>query len=232
MTAGPLLPCLAVPQPWATLLAYGLKTHRRMRRNTTHRGPLAVYAERGWRPEAYLALADEEFQAALRDCGYEPRFDPWCPHTPPGVGRWECPGLPLGAVVGVVELAAVHPVGGVWLHHPPSRQADRKARELMDEGGGGRLGDGRLPRWRPVSRRHGGWVWEFRRASPLAAPVPCRGAHGLFLAAVDPACRPPQDRPPPRVRLHRPGDRNRPPPPAPPKAVRQAARNRELDRPA
>lgn len=83
---------LSLWQPWASLLAHGLK--RVDTRSWPYRGPLpqvlAIHAAKQWDSELSAICRREPFAAALEECG--------C--------RVPDPGLPLGCVVGLVRLAA------------------------------------------------------------------------------------------------------------------------------
>jgi len=71
---------ISLTQPWATLVALGLKPHETRSWPTRHRGPLAIHAAKGFPPDARRFAADE--QAAGR------------------IGAQ----LPLGAVLCVVNV--------------------------------------------------------------------------------------------------------------------------------
>ncbi len=84
---------LTLHQPWATLLAVGAKRIETRAWTTAYRGPLAIHA----------GLSTENIEYA-----FEPPFkDVLARHGIMGVSD-----LPLGAIVGVVNLVEVVPVTG------------------------------------------------------------------------------------------------------------------------
>jgi hypothetical protein len=84
---------LSICQPWASLLALGLKRLETRSWRTAHRGPLALHAARSFPPAARALCAREPFCSLLRAAGlYGPDA------------------LPLGAVVGAADLVECVPV--------------------------------------------------------------------------------------------------------------------------
>ncbi len=97
-----MLKCLSLMQPWATLLAHGLKTYETRSWSTRHRGPLLIHASRRF-PEAARDLCTQSpYIDALRAAGYTSPLD-----------------LPRGAIIGVVTIAEVLPIP-----LPPGRLTD------------------------------------------------------------------------------------------------------------
>jgi hypothetical protein len=128
---------LSVSQPWASLLVLGIKCLETRSWQTVHRGPLLIHASRNFNRAGRALCVQEPICTALRGVG----IDSWRQ-------------LPLGAVLGVVELRAcvrVEDAGPV----PPE--------ELP-------LGD-----FTP-----GRWLWQVAQPQRLTAPVPYRGKLGLF----------------------------------------------------
>lgn len=113
---------LSLPQPWATLIAMGEMRWLTRPWRTAHRGLLAIHARRQPHPEM---LARRWYR----------------------LGR-----LPLGAVVGVVEVVGCHAVDLL-----PAKTLE-----------------GSLCPAEP-----GWWAWELASARPVS-PVVCVGGRGLF----------------------------------------------------
>jgi hypothetical protein len=124
---------LSVAQPWASLLVLGAKRLETRPWRTEHRGPLLIHASRAFPAAARALQRQEPFRTLLAGLGDD---------------------LPLGAVVGAVDLAACDRVED--LPAPP-------AAELAL----GDFGPGR-------------WAWRVERPRGLATPLPARGRLGLF----------------------------------------------------
>lgn len=75
--AYPTLKVLTVQQPWATLLALGLKQFETRTWKTSHRGPLLIHASKAWGPRNRVAWenAQGHFESRLFQCGYAVRED-------------------------------------------------------------------------------------------------------------------------------------------------------------
>ena len=138
---------LTLSQPYATLIALGAKNVETRSWVTRYRGPLAIHAGAGFAPlgglRGYLALlAREPFRSALAVSGL------------PDYARFRH-GLPLGAVLAVVELADViatdemiHQIG------EPERSFGNYA--------------------------PGRFAWLLRDVQPLKTPLTARGRLGLW----------------------------------------------------
>jgi hypothetical protein len=83
--------CITIQQPWATLLVTGEKQFETRSWRTGYTGPVAIHAGR--------TCGD-----IMRLCREEPLRSALARH---GIASWE--DLPLGAILGVVDLAACHP---------------------------------------------------------------------------------------------------------------------------
>ena len=93
-----MMKTLTFLQPWATLVALEAKRIETRSWRTSYRGPLAIYASKGM-PKAAISLCwDVPFRTALEAGGYRAGNSP---ATNPF-------GLPLGAVIAVVELIDVY----------------------------------------------------------------------------------------------------------------------------
>src|SRR5260370_39412575 len=139
---------LSVAQPYATLLVLGAKRLETRPWQTAHRGPLAIHAARNLSAAARALCRQEPFRSLLRAGG---------------VASWS--DLPLGAVIGAVELTGCLRVEDL----PPPEEPEAS------------LGD-----FAP-----GRWVWHVRRALRLPQPLPARGRLGLFDADLSPT--PPEE---------------------------------------
>lgn len=136
---------LTLTQPWASLVAMGVKTIETRSWSTRYRGPLAIHAAVAMPPEA-ISFAVEERAA-----------HGW---LPPYVD------LPRGAIVAVVELLAC------------------VRTEDFDPGGPTRQWEDGYGDFSP-----GRFAWVFAREDgrriELPAPIPCRGALGLWDVPAD-----------------------------------------------
>jgi hypothetical protein len=128
---------LSLSQPWASLLMLGVKRLETRCWHTSHRGPLLIHASKNFSRAARLLCLQEPGRAALAAAGVA-----------------NCRQLPVGAVLGVVEL-----VDCVRVEDAPAVPAE----ELP-------LGD-----FSP-----GRWLWRVARPRLLAMPLPYRGRLGLF----------------------------------------------------
>lgn len=152
--------CLPVAQPWASLIAHGLKTAKVSDKPTRYRGRILIYAAKIVTKVTPLALADDDIREGLTLAGLKP--DPW---TEYGFH----PDTPRGAVVGSVRVsgcyrssrapAAVTSAQRVWRPAP-------RAATLAQE----KYGD-LLP---------GNYLWTFSEPKALKTPVPLRCMPSLF----------------------------------------------------
>lgn len=174
---------LTVRQPWASLIAAGVKTIETRSQRTHHRGPLAIHAGLH-RPT--------EGEDVGEWC--------WAWDVDEGVivrqgGTWAQHPAPLGAVVAVAELVDCVPIGPdalndgdpgcgrfvcchidgglTWYqfdeggHHPATVFDD-----ITDQAPYGDFTPGR-------------WAWRLANVRPLAKPIECRGAQGLWTVPDD-----------------------------------------------
>lgn len=151
---------LGLHQPWASLIAQGIKTVETRDWSTTYRGPLAIHANVAWTQEQHdrwLEFSDE--------FGAE-RFAPLPTWQPKRLRRaTDLP--PLGAVVAICTLHTVGAfegdVDGVWIRTPEGGTIPVSS----DNESAGDCGPGRF-----------GWV--LARVWRLATPYPLRGQQGLW----------------------------------------------------
>lgn len=90
MEAG-MAKALSLVQPWASLLASGLKQCETRGWKTEHRGALLIHASKRWNGELRDLCAREPFASALRKIGVDM----------PGMGP---SGMPFGAIIGQVDV--------------------------------------------------------------------------------------------------------------------------------
>lgn len=87
---------ISLHQPYATLLACGLKKYETRTWQTKHRGAIAIHAAKTWTKQRYNLCLREPFATLLARAGHS--FDTF---PPTGDGLTPTLGLPLGAIVGL-----------------------------------------------------------------------------------------------------------------------------------
>lgn len=122
---------LSLWQPWASAIALGMKRVETRSWGTAYRGPIAIHAAKRW------TLEEREIHELEVRSGAMPAE------------------IPLGAVVAVARLVAVHATLAI---------APRISAEEL--------------RWGNYAA--GRFGWELEDIEPLAEPVPFRGMQGLF----------------------------------------------------
>jgi hypothetical protein len=161
--------CLSLHQPWASLLAHGKKRVETRSWAIKHRGPLLIHAAKRWTPdEGYVAADPLWFRPALESIGIT--------LTPDDAACERAWGLPLGAIVGRVNVVDCVPTAFVrdslsLTPHIAEGEYEGKRWKCLDIGMRERaFGDYSTGR---VAFLCSDFV-------PFAAPVPFRGAQGLF----------------------------------------------------
>jgi hypothetical protein len=131
---------ITLHQPYATLvmLGYDIKWHETRSWSTKHRGQLAIHAAAGQHAYAREAAKNPLIAEALAAHGLT--YDT----------------LPYGALLGTVELRAVHEM-------TPELIAEQTPTELA-------TGD-----WTP-----GRYAWQLENRQAYGAPVPCRGYQQIW----------------------------------------------------
>ncbi len=129
--------CLSVTQPWASLIVVGAKRIETRGWQTGYRGTLAIHAARKFPQSLRDLCAREPLRSLLHQAGHK---------------SWRS--LPLGALIGTVELLDCLPVEDLG----PVSVSDRAFADL----------------------RPGRWAWLLDRPRSLAAPVPMSGRLGVF----------------------------------------------------
>ncbi len=134
---------LSLWQPWASLMAIGAKRIETRSWTTRHRGPLAIHASKRFAPEERSLCMEEPFSSALHSAGFHTLRD-----------------LPLGAMVGVVDLIEIRPTEGQLL-------ASENQWPAYPEISFGNYGVGR-------------YAWIVSNILRLDPPLPWKGRQGLF----------------------------------------------------
>jgi hypothetical protein len=145
---------LTLTQPYATLIALGLKLIETRSWSTSHRGLLAIHAGKGpgqlgWMQMQHLCRHVEPFKSALAELLHD---------------RHPADVLPLGQVVAVVDLWDMAPLGGGSLLRTVDRHLITPL--SVQEQAFGDYGPGR-------------WGWMLGNVRPLATPIAVKGGQGL-----------------------------------------------------
>lgn len=94
---------ISLTQPWASLVVAGAKQYETRSWSTNYRGPLCIHASLTMPHSAREVCIEEPFLSALREAGYitgDPKKQ--------GTGAVQ---VPLGCIIGVVELVDVFQTG-------------------------------------------------------------------------------------------------------------------------
>jgi hypothetical protein len=185
---------LTIRQPWATLIAEGVKTIETRSWSTKHRGPIAIHA--GKHPQDYsdFMLSVRTIDAVKRSgsgcarCGCAESLHVCCfTHTECWCRRcdgWQMPALPLGAVVATANLVDCIPTEAMW-HCDIDQWAndDEDAEHLRLAGYGyAAVADS----WWVATDQlpfgdfaPGRWAWLLDDIQPCE-PIPAKGRQGLW----------------------------------------------------
>lgn len=135
------IPCITIHQPWAGAIVGGLKIHETRGWGTKYRGRLAIHASKAeFLPDHGIWPYIDGKPFHLRDHGLAPY---------------------RGAIVGFVDVVAVHPI-------TQSYKDLQTAQEIA-------LGD-----WRP-----GRMAWKLENPVSLKLPYPIGGKQGLWRIDAD-----------------------------------------------
>lgn len=181
---------ISVRQPWAWAIMHGGKDVENRSRNIagSYRGPVAIHAGKAIFEEEGGAYPEVQSAIWLEEGGY----------VPTGVQLWEVaddvdphdPRFAYGAIVGVVDLVRVHHaddcehddlmrLAGLYRSGPEGRA---EVAALPDSGAGGIVGKIRgCSPWAQPDQYH----LVLASPRPLAEPIPCRGALGLWTVPDD-----------------------------------------------
>lgn len=163
---------LTLTQPWATLVAIGVKNIETRSWSTSYRGPLAIHAAAGLRP-----VGGE--RGYLEQCRTPSFFTELIRHKPNRAGMFYDDdyfmGLPRGAIVAVCSLIACKPVPdsvlhGGWAIGPDEWLLTDQERAFGD--------------YAPDC-----YAWLLADVRALPDPIPCRGAQRLWTVPADIAAR-------------------------------------------
>lgn len=142
---------LTLTQPWASLVAIGAKRIETRSWRTDYRGPLAIHAAKA--PDLTGVVVQTPFYQTLKAAGLDPIF------------------LPYGAVLATAELVSVRQIEPV--HSITGWKWDTPDGRTID-----------FPLNRPESDfgdyRDGRYAWLLYNVMRLPAPIPARGALGLW----------------------------------------------------
>lgn len=181
---------LTIRQPWASLIAAGVKTIETRSWTTGYRGPLLIHA--GKVREYFTRVAYVDNLGSRNET------------QPPGFilpDRTEIPdpgieSFPLGVVVATADLVDVVPVNDYWWCEVGSWADSEEDEEYLRSIGWGQDGVNGGG-WFAIEQRPlgdftpGRYGWLLDNVRPLAAPIPCKGMQGLWrpndalLAAVE-----------------------------------------------
>ena len=161
---------LTLTQPYATLVALGMKKIETRSWSTSYRGPLAIHAGQGLGPVGGKAglrdlVGSEPFHTALCHVGGNGMLDWW--------GKDVVEQLPRGAIVAVCELAICLPVerltkgpGHITLTKIADRTNERWDFTEQEQA----FGDYSYNRY----------AWLLSDVRRLPEPIPAKGALGLW----------------------------------------------------
>ncbi|MCY2968292.1 MAG: hypothetical protein NT069_32460 [Planctomycetota bacterium] len=160
-------PTITIQQPWASLLAAGVKRYETRGWNPFHDetpsvgfGVLLIHAARS---RDNIGIRHEvAYRDALALAGF-------------GESEW----LPTAAIIGAVEFVAIHraDIVGVALRSQAAGEtAFRRSGEDVEQVAARELSLGNFSANR--------WAWEFRRPRVFETPIPYRGAQGVWSAEL------------------------------------------------
>lgn len=152
---------ISLTQPWATLLAAGIKTIETRSWATWHRGLLVIHASKAM-PKQAKDVASQYGTALV------------------GLGYGDCDQLPKGAIVGVCTVTEVLEIHSLY-HRHESAWCTAQAGPL-----------GKPPTAFPIpyidcglgDYSPGRYAW-LTRGHQRTAPIPCKGALGLWRVPED-----------------------------------------------
>lgn len=150
---------LSLWQPWASLVAHGIKTIETRPRAMHYRGPLAIHAAKRWDMELFCALAYGAVNKAAQQINQHLRGvrDAWNMDRVP-----EEFDLPLGAIIGTADVIDCKRAGELTIYEI-GRKKGCQFSELD-------LGDFTIGRYGII----------LANARPLASPIVCPGRQGLW----------------------------------------------------
>lgn len=151
---------LSLHQPWASLMAWGLKALETRSFRLNYRGIVAIHASKTFPPMAQALVRTEAFQGPLRAA-----LHAYFPGEPVLPGD-----LPTGAIVAVGRLTATWPI----ITNPDDPQA---VPALQVGKGFEPIPDEELPFGDYSAGR---FAWKFEDVVRLGNPIPAKGSLGLW----------------------------------------------------
>lgn len=141
---------LSLWQPWASLLAAGVKRYETRSWSTMHRGILVIHAAKHWSQELENLIQTEPLESRIKRLGY---------HSAAGFRAR----APFGAIVGVVRLRACVRTDTIDETLSAAGLAPLSSLERA------------LGNYAP-----GRFAWQTDHWRALPEPIPLRGRQGLF----------------------------------------------------
>ena len=170
---------LTVRQPWASLIALGVKTIETRSWRTDYRGPLVIHAGKLWP----TPVAEWQVPADRSSTVGAPCVERLADAADPVSRRWEMLHTPLGAVVAVVDLVDVVPIvdyadacddpcvehnhGHLHLWTLPWLLRSEEPADVSDQLPYGDFAPGR-------------YAWLLDNIRPIDPPIPAKGRQGLW----------------------------------------------------
>lgn len=156
---------LSLTQPWASLIAIGAKRIETRSWYPSYRGPIAIHASKGFPAWAREACDEDPFYEVLVQAHL---LWPAGDETLTFRAAERHTAIPLGAIVATARLVDIEATGDL---------AHAIGRAVLGEGG----------RW-PLTKQEaafgdyaaGRFAWLLDEIRPLPAPIPCKGALGLW----------------------------------------------------
>ena len=154
---------ISLHQPWATLLAHGLKICETRAWPIRHRGPVLIHAAKRWTPEQAELCTGVLFRKTLEGVGVV-----FTPTEEAARAGWN---LPLGKIVGRVDVtdcfATADVRAGVFKMGVMTGDGARRLITNIREQAFGDFSPGRF-------------AWLCANARAFAVPAPCVGRQGFF----------------------------------------------------
>jgi hypothetical protein len=177
---------LTIRQPWASLIALGVKRIETRSWSTQYRGPLAIHAGKAWP----VPVAEWQVPADRSNTVGAPCVERLVNPADPVSRRWEMLHTPLGAVVAVADLVDVVPMVDDYedvchaYEGPAALEITPNGTLLLYPEWGGGLDDDEIT---DVSDQRpygdftpGRFAWLLDNVRPLDPPVPAKGRQGLW----------------------------------------------------
>lgn len=161
---------ISVWQPWASLIVGGVKMVETRSRPSSYRGVLLIHASQKWTADL-AGLTVSEFRNEMRAIGHPIESG----DTEAMVrAAW---GMPLGAILGAVEMTDCVPVENVFETWEEESRITTDAARAGHNRIAVREGEKRYGDYTP-----GRWAYYFSRYHRFDKPVPYRGKQGFFKA--------------------------------------------------